>query len=56
MAILREGTSGEPVKRLQGATTLGEFGASAEKALLLRYVACGSWLKPHKTCRRTGPF
>jgi hypothetical protein len=55
MAILREGTSGEPVKRLQGATTVGEFGAIA-KALIRRYVACGSWLKPHQTCRRTGPF
>lgn len=37
MAILREGTSGEPVKRLQGATTVGEFDASAEKALIRRY-------------------
>jgi|RhiMethySRZTD1v2_1073278.scaffolds.fasta_scaffold29515_2 hypothetical protein len=56
MAILREAVSGEPVKRLPRATTVGEFDASAEKALIRRYVACGSWLKPHKTCRRTGPF
>jgi hypothetical protein len=41
MAILREGTSGEPVKRLQGVTTDDEFGASTEKALIRRYAACG---------------
>lgn len=40
MAILRKGTSGEPVKRLQGVTT-GEFGANTEKALIRSYVACG---------------
>ncbi len=37
MAILREGTSGEPVKRLQaklGVTTDGELGANTEKALI----------------------
>ena len=36
MAILRKGTSGEPVKRLQaklGVETDGEFGSNTEKAL-----------------------
>ena len=36
MAILRKGTSGEPVKRLQaklGVATDGEFGSNTEKAL-----------------------
>jgi peptidoglycan hydrolase-like protein with peptidoglycan-binding domain len=36
MAILRQGTSGEPVKRLQaklGVETDGEFGSNTEKAL-----------------------
>ena len=43
MAILREGTSGEPVKRLQGddrrrvRRKCGKFDASAEKALIRRY-------------------
>ena len=37
MAILRKGTSGEPVKRLQvklGVETDGEFGTNTEKALI----------------------
>ena len=37
MAILRKGTSGEPVKRLQaklGVETDGEFGSNTEKALI----------------------
>ncbi|MFZ0848548.1 MAG: hypothetical protein WAO08_05010 [Hyphomicrobiaceae bacterium] len=37
MAILREGMSGEPVKRLQaelGVTTDGELGANMQKTLI----------------------